>query len=100
MEQKTEVGTAICQINQLNHEYHVEVHGWPRSLLAEGSDLLEMEGLLFRTGSAEVILRRHEGFARFILADDSAELRIQEAPGPQPIRTLRYTLEGWFPYTS
>jgi hypothetical protein len=98
MEQNPDTAAAICQINALNHEYHVEVYGWPTTLLAEGSDLLELEGLLFRSGAREVILRRQDGYARFLLADDSAELRVQDAPGPQPIRTLRYTLEGWFPY--
>jgi len=98
MQQNPDIATAICQINLLNQEFHVEVHGWPGSLLAEGADLLELEGQLFRSAAAEVILRRHDGFARFLLADDSAELRVQDAPGPQPVRTLRYTLEGFFPY--
>ena len=92
------VATAICQINLLNHEYHVAVHGWPKELLADGADLLELEGLLFRSGAREVILHRHDGYGRFLLADDSAELRVQDAPGPQPVRTLRYMLEGWFSY--
>jgi hypothetical protein len=92
------VATAVCQVNLINNEYHVKVHGWPQPLLAEGADLLEMEGRLFLSGSREVLLHRHDGFARFLLADDSAELRVQDAPGPQPIRTLKYTLEGWFPY--
>ena len=74
------------------------VHGWPEALLADGADLLDLEGRLFRSGAREVILRRHDGYARFLLADDSAELRVQDAPGPQPIRTLRYTFEGWFAY--
>jgi len=46
-----------------------------------------------------VILHRHDGYARFLLVDDSADLRVQESPGPQPVRTLRYTLEGWFAYS-
>jgi hypothetical protein len=90
------VATAICQVNLSNGEYHVEVHDWPDDLLGSDGDLLDLDGLLFRSGSREVILRRPDGFARFILADDSAELRAQDAPGWQPIRTLRYTLEGWF----
>jgi hypothetical protein len=90
---------AVCQIDLHNNEHRVEVCGWPRELLAEGADLLETEGLLFRSGSREVILHRHDGYARFLLADDSAELRVQESPGARPIRTLRYTLEGWFTYT-
>ena len=91
--------TAICQINLANQEYHVAVHGWPQALLADGADLLELEGRLFRSGAREVILHRQDGYARFLLADDSAELRVQYAPGPQPERTLRYVLEGWFPYS-
>jgi hypothetical protein len=98
MEQNAGIATAICQINLVNQEYHVAVHGWPKTLLADGADLLELEGLLFRAGTREVILRRRDGFARFLLADDSAELRVQDAPGPQPIQTLRYILEGWFPH--
>jgi hypothetical protein len=94
------VATAICQVNLENGEYHVEIHGWPEHLLTAGGDLLELEGRLFRSGSREVVLRRPDGFARFILADDSAELRAQDAPGWQPIRTLRYTLEGWFPHVN
>ena len=99
MSDDTGIATAICQINLTNQEYHVAVHGWPRTLLAEGADLLELEGRLFRAGAREVILHRQDGYARFLLADDSAELRVQDAPGPQPVRTLRYTLEGWFPYS-
>jgi hypothetical protein len=91
--------TAVCQINLANQEYHVTVHGWPQALLADGADLLELEGRLFRSGAREVILHRQQGYARFLLADDSAELRVQDAPGPQPVRTLRYVLEGWFPYS-
>jgi hypothetical protein len=92
------VATAICQVNLVNDEYHVDVHGWPEHLLDDGGDVLELEGRLFRSGSREVILHRRDGFARFVLADDSAELRAQDAPGWQPIRTLRYILEGWFPH--
>jgi hypothetical protein len=98
-EDDTGVATAICQVNLVNQEYHVAVHGWPKALLADSADLLELESRLFRSGAREVILRRHDGYGRFLLAEDSAEFRVQEAPGPQPIRTLRYTLEGWFPYT-
>ena len=98
MDQNSGVATAICQINLVNDEHHIEIRGWPENLLADGADLLELESLLFRSGSREVVLRRSDGFARFVLADDSAELRLQDAPGPQPVRTLRYTLEGWFPY--
>lgn len=99
MSDTSDVATAICQINVHNNEYRVEVRGWPMELLSEGADLLETEGLLFRSGCREVILHRHDGYARFLLIDDSAELRVQETPGPQPVRTLRYALEGWFPYT-
>ncbi len=99
MSDETGIATAVCQINLTNQEYHVRVHGWPTTLLAEGADLLELEGRLFRAGAREVILHRQDGYARFLLADDSAELRVQDAPGQQPVRTLRYTLEGWFPYS-
>jgi hypothetical protein len=98
MEQIPGIATAICHINMVNQEHYVDIHGWPETLQAGGAELLELESQLFRSGAREVILRRSDGFARFILADDSAELRVQESPGPQPIRTLRYTLEGWFPY--
>src|SRR5262249_53713878 len=27
------VATAICQVNLVNQEYHVAVHGWPKELL-------------------------------------------------------------------
>ena len=88
------VATAICQINLLNHEHAVIAKHWPATLLVEGADILEMESLLFRSGTREAILHRRDGFARFLLAEDSAEFRVQDAPGPQPIRTLRYTFEG------
>jgi hypothetical protein len=99
MSDPSQVAMAICQISLINNEHRVEVINWPRQLLAEGADLLEIEGLLFRSASREVILHRHDGYARFLLMDDSAELRVQESPGPQPVRTLRYTLEGWFAYS-
>lgn len=95
--QNAAVATATCQINLINDEYHVEVQGWPETLLAHGSDLLELEGRLFRSGAKEVILHRRDMFARFLMVDDVAELLVQDAPGPQPVRTLRYALEGLFP---
>lgn|SRR5690242_12862784 len=98
--QNVSVPTAVCRINLLNDEYHVEVRGWPEVLLADRSELLELEGRLFRSGAREVVLHRRESFARFLLVDDSAELLLQDAPGPQPVRTLRYVLEGLFPNTS
>jgi hypothetical protein len=92
------VATAICQINLFNQEHSVTPVNWPESLMIEGNDVLEMESRLFSSGAREIILHRQGGFARFILAEDTAELRIQEAPGLQPVRTLRYTCEGWFAY--
>src|SRR5579872_3907372 len=77
------VATAVCQINLLNDEYHVEVRDWPATLLAHGGDLLELEGRLFRSGAKEVILHRRDMFARFLLVDDAAELLVQDVPGPQ-----------------
>ena len=91
------VATAVCRINLINHEHTVERHDWPPSLLTANDEFLEIESLLFRPGAREVVIHRRDGFARFLLTQDFAELLIQDAPGPQPVRTLRYTCEGWFP---
>ena len=98
MSKDESVAMAICQINLVNQEHTVTPLHWPEKLMTERNDLLEMESRLFRSGAREVVLHRSEGFARFILTEDSAELRVQEAPGLQPVRTLRYTCEGWFLY--
>ena len=89
--------TAVCRINLLNHQHSVIPHDWPPALLAASDEVLEMESLLFRPGAREVVIHRRDGYARFILTQDIAELLLQDAPGPQPVRTLRYTCEGWFP---
>jgi len=51
MSDPSQVALAICQINLSNNEHRIEVSGWPRQLLSEGADLLEIEGLLFRSAS-------------------------------------------------
>jgi hypothetical protein len=93
------VPTAVCRINLLNQEHTVTQHDWPSNLLAASDEILEMESLLFQPGPREVLIHRRDGYARFILTQDFAELLVQDAPGPTPVRTLRYTCEGWFPRT-
>jgi hypothetical protein len=93
MDKPVKPATAVCRVNINTGEHRTEIHDWPAQLRVIDQNLLEMEGHLFRVGAQTVVLNSPGGIAKFRLAEDVAELLIEELPSLEPFRTLRYVLD-------